>query len=1048
MKHLNRLTLLGAMIVGTVLSGQESVGTVRGSVTDPSGKPITGALVSLAGEALLGGRIVTTDDKGEYRLPLLLPGSYQLNVTKANFIGSKALFSLAAGQTLRQDLRLRPVETTGAVVEVTSTSAALDKTDTKTATTLTFDELQTLPMGGSINALGALTIAPGVTGTTDYAVIRGGIAGSAQYTINGIVVRDPATGQGSSSAWILDDLIEDIAIIQSPVNAKYGHTSAGIVNVVTKTGSNNFSGSIRARLSRADWSAYPNTAGNRFNSPMSGSTNGSPYALTPSTVNSDDMSKTWEISILGPIIKDRLTFSYGKRITPSRTLINNYGPPTNLLGSNPTNYRTYIPATVGTTALTGNPLAAYSWGVNSATPTISTQIDGPATDDFNQYKLFWQIGPTQQLEFGYSRNTYIQQRYDNATSTSNPGVDPTISGDQPATRDLSQVNYRGSLGSNAMLEINYGKRKSSISFPTGPLDPLYIRTYTNLATNLNTTASANTALFQGMGADATRTPQERSAETIKANVQIFLDKHQIDVGLDILAERQLDNAATGINNQAWYAPARLANGDYMVFNYVGHSFGTASASTIATMTNGNAYIPELRTWDTIGPSVSNLARASALYVNDLYKFNDRLDFNVGLRLEKWTLDDRQGSRLRSQDFSPRLMAQWDVRGDNRHLLTLSAAQYRGTLNQATLGQFIYYSGNVSRRYFWNQGTTTPYAVSPAQFFDKSNYGYYARFSNVSDYRQIDPNLKPEKTREVELRYRRALENGAWVRLSAVYRRTTDMMLAAGYDTKVDMNDPSGAVSAVPSSALLRIAQPDPIAFREYKGVETEWHIPVATETAWKLTFGGNWTYAKLAGRDDYSTAGAFQYYDATSRSGVPLDVYNPYGELAGSKRNMVKTWFTFEHGTPKGIRNTFTLLGKYESGDPEGNLTRTYNYPTGAFTSGASDIPTTFTGYLNGRGQRKGQDYVACDLTWALTIPIKGKLQFFSMLVVSQVFNSQIPAGGTNYGTTSPSTTPTWPGTATTNNVILGQSTMQEWGTPTGWNGVRSIATWHLGLKF
>ena len=142
MKHLNRLTLLGAMIVGTVLSGQESVGTVRGSVTDPSGKPITGALVSLAGEALLGGRIVTTDDKGEYRLPLLLPGSYQLNVTKANFIGSKALFSLAAGQTLRQDLRLRPVETTGAVVEVTSTSAALDKTDTKTATTLTFDELQ------------------------------------------------------------------------------------------------------------------------------------------------------------------------------------------------------------------------------------------------------------------------------------------------------------------------------------------------------------------------------------------------------------------------------------------------------------------------------------------------------------------------------------------------------------------------------------------------------------------------------------------------------------------------------------------------------------------------------------------------------------------------------------------------------------------------------------------------------------------------------------------------------------------------------------------
>jgi hypothetical protein len=197
--------------------------------------------------------------------------------------------------------------------------------------------------------------------------------------------------------------------------------------------------------------------------------------------------------------------------------------------------------------------------------------------------------------------------------------------------------------------------------------------------------------------------------------------------------------------------------------------------------------------------------------------------------------------------------------------------------------------------------------------------------------------------------------------------------------------------------------------------------------------------------DDYTTAGSFQYYDAITKAGVPVAVYNPYGELSGSSRNMVKAWFTFDHGTRKGIRNTFTLLGKYESGAPLGNLTRAYNYPTGTFTSGASDIPTEFTGYLNGRGQRKGSDYVACDLTWNLTIPVKGKLQFFSMLVISQVFNTQIPSGVT-YGTTSP-TTAAWPGTATTNNVYLSTS-MQNWGTVSGWNGVRSIATWHLGIKF
>lgn len=1045
MNPVRGLSLLTTLIAGASLCAQESVGTIRGQVLDQSGKAVAAAVITVSSPNIMGGnRTTTTDANGEYRLPLLLPGSYVIKVSKSEFVGSQASVVLGASQTLRQDLRLKPIVTTvSEVIEVIGTAAAVDKTDTKTATSMTAADLSKLPVGGDLNFFGVLQLAPGVTGDTQYASIRGGIAGQALYTMNGIVVRDPATGQGQASAWMLDDLVEDVAIIQSPVNAKYGNTSSGISNVVTKTGTNEWQGTVRVRLNRNPWGAYDSGSYNRFGQPLHGSSTDSPLYMTPPEVRSDDLSKVYEVSVLGPIIKDRLTFTYGKRFEPSNLSI---ASATNLLGSIPTNYRTYLPFP----GFTGNALAAYTWGVDPNVPTVGQRKGLQPKTDFDQYKLFWQVSTGHQLEVGFSRNTYTSNSWSNAVSSSSPGVDINIDPTQTATRDMFQMNYRGILSDSMVLDINYGKRKGSINFPTGPKDPLYVRAWTNLATDWKTTSSSRTGLYQAEGADSSSQAEIRTAETIKANLQAFWGNHQLDMGVEVLNEIQIQDSSVGVRGVAWYTPGRVANGNFMVFNYVGSWAQTDAGSTASSHRNGAAYIPEMRVWSTEGSSdFSSTVRSEAIYLNDLWKLNEGLSVNLGLRMDRWKMNDRAGNgRVNSQALSPRFMVVWDINQDGTQLLSLSSATMRGTLNQSMMGSFIYSGGNVQRRYFWNQGSTTPYAVAPEAFYNPANYGFYHQYTSAGSDRTLDPNLKPEKTQEFELRYRRALEGGAWVRVSAVTRKVDDMFVGMGYDQAVILQDPKGNPATGASKAFLRSAVQDDIAVRDYKSLELEWFTPVARGNGWQLNWNGSWTLAKLTGRTTYSDTATIQYYGVMATAGVPVDFFNPYGELEDSRRHDVSTWWTFNHGSRRGIQNSFTLLGKYTTGTPGGNLTRSYTYPTGTWTSGVTNNPSTFTGHLNGRGRRKGMDYVACDFTWNLDVPIRGKLKFFSSLSVSQVFNQQI-AAVQDISTSSPATAPIWnPATSPNDTVMVNPNGMHTWGAISDWGGVRTVSSFHVGLKF
>jgi len=1027
MNKLQRLTALGAVLVGTALMAQESVGTILGVVRDAKGNPIVGAHLDLAGVKLVGQRSATTNEKGEFRLPLVLPGEYTLAVRKEGFIGSKGEFRLGGGQTLRQEFSLKTISTEAAVVEVVAAqSAAVDKTETKTATNTSSELLQTIPTG-SLNSYGSLYVAPGVVGSTAYPVVRGGVTGQTQFTVNGISVRDSVVRQGRQSEVIIDDTIEDISVIQSPLNAKYGNASGGIVNAVTKTGGNEFNGSIRAKLRKDSWGALSGPIANR--------TTGANW-LNNGSVQSDDLAKNYEITLTGPIIKDVLTFTYAGRINPVTFPV---ATSTNIVDSG----RNYLPVFSGTGPATAT---AWTYGATAGNPVVGT---GPRKSTTNQYKLFWQAAQGHQLEVFYTDDTlgpYFDTQYGNLDQANQA----LASSNQASKRPFYGLNYRGILGSSSVLDVKYGKKRSEVMFSSGPLDPTYVRVWQNTATSFFSTAGTpGTYLTNG---DPYRPSAEiRQAETANANFNWFNGAHNVDVGIELLKETSFLPEASGPGRRVIYSPGRATSGNYVVYNYVGSPAAAATAAA-ATLRNGTSYIPEMRTYQDGGTGdVNNYDTTWSIYANDMYTVNNHWSIMGGLRYDRWEDKDRAGVNIKSSGVSPRLEVKFDVTGDSRHLLNASYAQFRGTIGQGNLGGlFSHRPGNQVARRFWNVGSAIPAATATlADITNPANYGYVYTVQDNDVLYKANPSLKPEVAHELQLGYRRPFTNGGFFRATVVYRWFKDLWYRSGVDAVVNIPDFTGSAATTPNGYLSTLDF-DPQGKRTYTALETEWHYPIRRGSDFNLDYFGNWTFSRLKSTETWREGNVGssgpRIVEKYNAFGIPQENYNPYGPLEGlSIPNVVKSWLTASITSKRGIRHDFTILASYQSGAPY-SLSMTEALPAGYFTSGATGLPTTMPQFLNGRGRFTSPDFFQADLQWNITVPIKGKLQFFTYMSMFNIFNTIMPQSTYNTRAAyrdNASGTQSYPDAD--RSLIVG--TYSGFGLPNNLAGRRSF-TLDLGVKF
>ena len=241
MARLIFLCTLAVAVLAPAAGAQTQTGTVEGKVLDQQGAALPSANLTLTGPR--GSQTAVTDAQGGFRFVGVAPATYVLKVELTGFVPQEqADVIVGMGKTVLADFSLK----VGGVTESIEVMAA-STVDVKTAAThtnLTSDLLMLMPIYSSTST-GLLNAAPGINGSSAYGAQ--GSYGNA-LLMDGVDTRDPEGG----SAWTFfnQNLIEEIQIGGLGAPAEYGGFTGAIINTVTKSGSNAFSGLFSMRYTK------------------------------------------------------------------------------------------------------------------------------------------------------------------------------------------------------------------------------------------------------------------------------------------------------------------------------------------------------------------------------------------------------------------------------------------------------------------------------------------------------------------------------------------------------------------------------------------------------------------------------------------------------------------------------------------------------------------------------------------------------------------------------------------------------------------------------
>ena len=217
--------------------------TLAGVVRDQTGGPLPGAAVTVTNQAQGTNSTGITDARGEYRLPLLRPDTYSVKVTMAGFQEeSRADIKLAVGSTARVDISMR-LTNVSAGITVAAEVPLVDFTTSQVGFNIAPRQIETLPLNGR-NYLELALLAPGVSFARDgYSPAAfGAQEGRAiNVQVDGVDNNDETFGGQETN--IAQDSVQEFQIVSSQFTAEYGKASGGIINVVTKSGTNDVHGS-------------------------------------------------------------------------------------------------------------------------------------------------------------------------------------------------------------------------------------------------------------------------------------------------------------------------------------------------------------------------------------------------------------------------------------------------------------------------------------------------------------------------------------------------------------------------------------------------------------------------------------------------------------------------------------------------------------------------------------------------------------------------------------------------------------------------------------
>jgi len=476
---------LSLLLFSTLIFAQgNQTSTISCVVMDSNGNPLPGVVILVESPSMQGTRSIVSDAKGKALATLLPPGRYTVTVTMPSFQTQKWTGRASLGNVTPLKFKLQ----TSAVEEVLTVIAenpAIDPTDSTTKSNFESDETDKLPISRNPIAIAQLT--PGTTtrNPTGNISIHGGNGSSNLMLVDGSEYSDNVYNSFRSSL-VLQEAIEETQVLTSGISAEYGRFDGGVVNVVTKSGSNEFSGALRYEFRNAAWAASV------------------PLVADPES----KVNKNPQFTMGGPIIKDKLWFFvgyYSQDLSDNRTYTDNV-----------------------TRDMNGDllPITSRKGTYNYSSTTERYQV-----------KLTYAVNPNHRISMNYVDNS-TDQNLRNYVGAGEPAA--LVPQTNPS--DVWKITYNGIITPNLAITANFGKKHQNLTAGGDPngSNPFITFDYSGAFEGYDYTGRYN--VFENGWFSSGDGGDTRDNTTGVLKLSYFLDTsfgfHNIDIGGDYYKGQQ------------------------------------------------------------------------------------------------------------------------------------------------------------------------------------------------------------------------------------------------------------------------------------------------------------------------------------------------------------------------------------------------------------------------------------------------------------------------------------------------------------------------------
>lgn len=606
MKIFVRLGVMGIVVfvlslASCPISAQVSGGLagISGIVRDTTGAVVPGAQVVVS-NSLKGVHLtLDTSDGGIFNAPSLAPATgYEVTVDKQGF--SQYVVKdilLAVGQNLNLEVSLS-IAGASERVEVVGTAPVVDTTKTSVSQVIGSQQILDLPINGRrVDSFVLLT--PGVTNDGNYGLLTfRGVANGNTFLLDGNDSTEQFyvenNGRTRITSQISADAVQEFQVVSADYSAEYGRASGGVVNTVTRSGNNDFHGTLYTFYRNQDMMARD------------------PYI--PDNVSVDQWRLQSGASLGGPIVKDKLFFFINgdftrndwplyDSLTSKTSVVNSSGPTPVFVGCG-----------TGTTPAT----TAQCDAINALLPAYVGLIPRTVDQDLAFGRLDYNLSDRNKFSFSFNYMHFkspngLQQTL--ATSTTGAGV--SSNGDDYGRVRNGKVAWTSIVNPNLVNEFRYGLNtdlegdnpSSSLINALGLLDVCVG----------STSSSCSSGLTLGPINYLPRVEPNETRNEFGDDLSWTKGKHIFKFGVDIATTSDFSIYMANLNGEYVYANANSFALDYP------ESTGAKNYSKFYQSFGNPAVTTRINDYD--------------FYAEDQWRATDKLTLNLGLRYEYEHLPD-------------------------------------------------------------------------------------------------------------------------------------------------------------------------------------------------------------------------------------------------------------------------------------------------------------------------------------------------------------------------------------------------------------------------